>query len=246
MEFEVVAVASSPRSATVWWRPDGTLLPEPAGGTLGFFSTLGPSGASRAEFAVLVKGAEKLLAEGNAVLAFDPQPQSVTSADLYKEGQLRSEVTVVGFREAPEALTCKLGLPGGPWARVATWDQADTLLNNESGVRLEFRRSLAGNETCLQLAGEVDLDRFELRLTARLKDGTYKNARIYKVCYGASHNTVTCALIKELNGSDVIAYELYTAPLRWAAIPGIAIRPSVPPIKGAAAEPPDALQRVLQ
>ena len=84
VEFEVVAIASSPRSSKVWWQPDGELLAPSPGDEVRNLSSLCPSGTSRAEFAVLVKGAEELLAEGNAVLAFDPQPQYVTSAILYK------------------------------------------------------------------------------------------------------------------------------------------------------------------
>ncbi len=232
MEFEVVAIASSPHSSTVWWRPDGTLLPDAPGDKLGGFSRLCSTGRSRAEFALLVKGAEKLLAEGNAVLAFEPRPQYVAAADLYKDSRLTSQVTVAGFGAAPANLTCKIGLADGAWERVATWDQAGTLLNNESDSTLQLVRSGADEETCLKLQHRMDANRFGLRLTARLKDGTYKTARICSGQYGSEHQTLTCAIVRGLSDADVVAYELYRAPLRWAQISAIATRPKVPPIQG--------------
>jgi serine/threonine protein kinase len=235
VEFEVVAIASSPHSSTVWWRPAGTLLADAPGDKLGGFSTLCPSGRSRAEFAVLMKGPEKLLAEGDAVLGFDPAPQYVASADLYKAGEVRSKVTLAGFGAAPDSLTCKLGLTDGPWERVATWDQAGTLLNNESEGDVELVRSGSGDETCLKLKHSIDASRFALRLAARLRNGAFKTARICNVHYGSAHAAVTCAIIHGLESSDVVAYELYRVPLRWAQIGGIATRPKVPPIQAKSA-----------
>ncbi len=231
VEFEVLAVASSPKHSTVWWRPDGSLLAEPPGDQFGTVSGLCPEGHSSTEFAVLVKGAENLLAEGDAVLTFNPQPQTMVRVDLSKNGVVQGKVAIIGFRTVPESLTCKVGLPDGPWERVATWDQAGTLLNNETGSALQLVRSGADNESCLKLRHEVDGSRFGLRLTARLKDGTYKTARICSGQFGSGHQALTSGIILGLSDSDVVAYELYRVPLRWAHIPGIATRPTVPPLE---------------
>jgi serine/threonine protein kinase len=232
VEFEVVAVASSPRSSQVWWRPDGTLLANAPGDKLAEVSGSCRSSRSRAEFAVLVKGAEKPLAEGEALLAFAPQLQSISGMDLYKEGVLQAKVSVLGWAAAPESLTCKLGLAAGPWERLATWDQAGTLLNNESGTDLALVRSSTKEETCLRLQHKIDTDRFALRLTARLKNGSYQTARICKTDYGGERRAVSCAILQGLLDTDVVAYELYRMPLRWAVIPGVATRPNVPPLRG--------------
>jgi hypothetical protein len=233
VEFAVVAIASSPRSSTVWWQPDGKLLAAPPGDEVRNLSSLCSSGTSKAEFAVLVKGAETLRAEGNAVLALDPLPQYVAAAILYTANRLRRKpVIVAGYGAAPESLTCKLGLADGPWERVATWDQAGTLLDNESGGPLDLMRSGTNDQTCLKLSHRIDANRYALRLTARLKDGAYKTAWICRVEYGSEQRARTCALIQGLQDADVVAYELYRVPLRWAHIPGIVTKPNVPPIQG--------------
>jgi hypothetical protein len=233
VEFEVLAVASSPRSSTVWWQPDGKLLAAPPGDEVRYFPSLCLSGTSKAEFAVLVKGAETLRAEGNAVLAFDPLPQYVASAILYTANRLRQKpVIVAGYGAAPERLTCKVGLADGPWERVATWDQAGTLLDNESGGPLDLVRSGTNDQTCLKLSHRIDANRYALRLTARLKDGAYKTAWICRVQYASEQRARTCALIQGLQDAGVVAYELYRVPLRWAHIPGVATRPNVSPIQG--------------
>ena len=50
---------------------------------------------------------------------------------------------------------------------------------------------------------------------------------------------------KGLEGSDVVAYELYRVPLRWAYIPGIATRPNVPPIQAKSAVFGPVIERVV-
>jgi hypothetical protein len=179
------------------------------------------------------------------VLAFDPQPQYVASANLYKNELLAGEVSVVGFRAAPESLTCKIGLSDGAWHRVATWDNAGTLLDNQSGGSLQLVRSSADDETCLRLQHKIDPNQFNLRLAARLKSGDHRFARVCRVDYGGTHEARIYALIQGLQTSNVVAYELYQVPLRWAVIPGLATKPSVPPIQGDAAAFGPVIERTI-
>jgi hypothetical protein len=231
IEFEVAALASSPRSSTVWWRPDGTLLPEAPGDKIGDLAGLCPGGKSRTEFGVLARLAGNVMTERELVLAFSPQPQYAAAASLYKGNAVTDSVILAGFRTAPESLVCRIGVPEGAWERVATWDQAGTLLNNETGDSLELALASANGETCLRLAHTTDVNLFGLRLTARLKSGAYKTARICREEYSDSQAVRTCALIQGLQDVDVVAYELYRVPLRWALVPSIATKPSVPPLE---------------
>jgi hypothetical protein len=245
LEFEVVAIASSPRSGMVWWRPNGTLLAEPVGDRLGDSPKLCPGGKANVEFAVMIKNTGRSLTEREWMLAFDPQPQYVAPAELYKNNALTGEVSVIGFRSAPESLACKIGLADGAWQRMATWDGAGTLLNNESGGPLQLVRSSADDETCLRLQHKIDPNQFNLRIVARLKNGNHKVARVCRVEYGGTQEARVCALIQGLQTSNVVAYELYQVPLRWAVIPGIATKPTVPPIQGDAAAFGPVIERTI-
>lgn len=232
LEFEVLAVASSPRSSSVWWRPDGTLLPEAPGDRLGAFSTLCPDRKASTEFALLTRRAGEFVPETELLLGFEPRPHYVTCTDLYQGSQTKGRVTLIGFRDVvPGSLICKIGLADGAWERVATWDQAGVLLKNESGSTLQLIRSGADGQTCLKLNHNLDPRKFALRLAARLKNGENKTARLCRVEYAGLQNVHTCSLIQNLEDSEVVAYELYRLPLRWARVPGIATQPAMPPLE---------------
>ncbi|HOX57376.1 MAG TPA: serine/threonine-protein kinase [Candidatus Paceibacterota bacterium] len=233
LEFEVLAVASSPRSSSVWWRPDGTLLPEAPGDRLGAFSTLCPDRRDGTEFALLTRRAGEFVPETELLLGFEPRPHYVTCTDLYQGSQAKGRVTLIGFLDVvPGSLICKIGLADGAWERVATWDQAGVLLKNESGSTVRLIRSGADDQTCLKLDHNLDPRKFALRLAARLKNGEHTTARLCRVEYAGLQNVHTCSLIQNLQDSEVVAYELYRLPLRWARVSGIATRPTVPPIEG--------------
>jgi hypothetical protein len=82
----------------------------------------------------------------------------------------------------------------------------------------------------LAVRHEIDLDRFHLRLVARLRDGKHEPGQVFRIYYSASSAAVMWALIQGLNPADVVAYELYKAPIRWFEIPNISTRPRVPPM----------------
>lgn len=226
---EVVALTSTPRAGLAWWQPNGALLAESPGDRLGELSGLCPSGKSSVEFAVLFKETGKATPE--RVLLFEPLPHYVNSTELFKGDQFAGAAAVIGCRATPENLTCKIGVANGPEERVATWDGAGTLLSNETGGPLQFVRSGADGESCFKLGHRVDPVRFNVRLAARLKNGEHKLARVCRVEYGDAQDARLCALIRDLQDSDVVvAYELYRVPLRWTIIPGIATKPTVAPV----------------
>lgn len=229
--FEVVALTSTPRTGMRWWSPDGTLLKDPPGDRLGDLSGFCRSGESQIEFAVLIKDTRKSGAERDFLPMFDPQPQSVSRHELFKGAQLSGQVALVGYKSAPEKLTCRMAEADGDWTRVATWDKAGKLLSNDTGGKLQLVRSGDTNTTCLKLFHEVPPDQFAVRLIARLEEGRHKPASICRTDYGRKNEARICALIEGWQEQNVITYELYRIPLRWAAIAGIATKPNVPPLQ---------------
>ena len=229
VQFEVVAIASSPRSGLVWWRPDGTLLAESPGDRLEF-PTQDSGGKARTEFAILTRRTGSAAVDYELPLAFEPRPQMVLTASLYPTNTLTGSVAVVGFGKAPGKLACRIGLPEGEWQRVATWDRAGALLDTAEASLQPLVQQTNGADVVLAVRHEIDLDRFHLRLVARLRDGKHEPGQVFRIYYSASSAAVMWALIQGLNPADVVAYELYKAPIRWFEIPNISTRPRVPPM----------------
>jgi hypothetical protein len=83
----------------------------------------------------------------------------------------------------------------------------------------------------LAVRHEIDLDRFQLRLVARVRNGEHRPAQIFRIDRGPASAAQMWALVHNLKPSEVVAYELYRATVRWVEIPNIATKPDMPPVE---------------
>lgn len=243
---EVVAVARDPLRSGLWWKPDGTPLPQPPGEAVEFQ----PAGmwtrksVGSNDCAILVRHGGRLPSKWQGGRQYTPRGEFIGHFGVKGVGMAEVIRFPAGTKEAAMHVATAADRP---WEAVAVFDGSRTrvLIEGIQVLCTHLRHDADGR--CLDVSHNVDRDQYALRMMAKFKSGKRVEVGLHSGVLSARETQGYVFLDPsepDLRAGDIAEFVLERT--RWVSgeIGGIALAPRL----GTTLRPPEfgpAIEREL-
>ena len=225
----VVAVARNPRQRNQWWAPDGTPVPAP-GDELDFSVGVPASLDPEHEIALILERTSPRIHHGKSGQFTVPSEIRQDSryprrwAYIYRGFQCINLAQLVAQPPGVDRMTYRFSVAAGPWEKVATisGDKIQSHLRDVEVTGTEPREDEGSVKFTLNHT--VDLDRFSLRMRARLRNGEMQDVMLPWDAEGRILQELLVT-IHSIPLFDIAEFVLERSPFSHGEIHDIALTP---------------------